>query len=49
MNDNTIFYCTNQNETNGAIVEALYADSDLLIKYDTECEIIDTNTIKDFI
>ena len=49
LNDNTIFYYTNQNETNGTIVEALYADSDLLIRYDTDCEIIDTNTIKDFI
>ena len=31
------------------IIESLYADSDLLNKYDTDCEIINTSTIKEFI
>ena len=49
LNDDTVFYYSNKNYINGTIVESLYADSDLLIKYDTDCEIIDTNTIKAFI
>ena len=46
IGNNTIIF-SNKNET-GKIIEGIYADSDLMIKYN-DCEIIDTNKISEFI
>ena len=46
--DNNTIKIDNKNE-NGKIIEGLYADSDLMIQYNEDCELIDEDKISSFI
>ena len=46
--DNNTIKIDNKNE-NGKIIEGLYADSDLMLQYNEDCELIDEDKISSFI
>ena len=46
---NKTFYFTNDATKNGKIVEGIYADTDLSLKYKDGCDILDTGTLSEFL